>query len=163
VVDLADQAHPSVLQARDEEDPPHRPVAIERRREHLVAQGGERRVADRLVRLRERLDVLGQIEAGVLDPAGLGEAERRRLQSPAAPGDAVEPLRDPLAQRGQRRASAAVRDGEDGAPADVHVRGGALEAQERAVEGGQPAHARGLRQTGVTWVALGPFGPDSAT
>jgi hypothetical protein len=72
VVDLPEQAHPPVLQTRDEEDPPQRPGAIQRLREHPIAQRGERRVADRLVGLRQRLHVRGQVERGVLDPAGLG-------------------------------------------------------------------------------------------
>jgi hypothetical protein len=138
VMDLADHPDAPVLEVRDEEDLPQRPRAVQRGRQDRRAQRLEARVAHLVVGLGQRHDVGGEVEVGVVDPARLGQAERRVVQAPATPGHLVQAPRRALAQRFDGRARLIARRSEDGAEADVHVRLRGLQAQERAVDGRQP-------------------------
>ena len=138
VVDLAHHPDPPVLEPGHQEDLPQRPRPVQRSGEDRRAERLEARVADPVVRRCERHDVGREIELGVIDPARLGQAQRRRLEPPAAPRDLVQPSRRPVSQRLHRRARTPGRRREHRAEADVHMGLRRLKAQERAVDGRQP-------------------------
>ena len=138
VMDLADHPDAPVLELRHEADLPQRARTVQRRRQHGRAQRLEGGLADAVGRIGELDEVRRDVEAGVLDPARLGDPQRRLVQAPARPRHLVHAPGGALAQRRDRRPGAAVlRSGEHRAEPHVHGRLLRVEAQERAVEGRQ--------------------------
>ena len=130
---LESSAKRSSVKPLDQPQLPQRPRAIERLGEHPAGQPLELLVAAR-TRQGGVADVEGDVEVGVVDPHRPALAERHERQPLAVAGHQVEPRDDLLDELvvGRRRAL------EHHAAGDVHVRGVALEVQERAVEPGQP-------------------------
>ena len=151
VMDLADHPHPPILEPGDQEDLPQRPRPVQRSRKDGRAKRLKARVADRIVRRRERHDVGAKIKPDVIDPPRLGQAQRRRIEPPATPRHLVQPPRRPLAQRLHRRARTSGWRSEHRAEANMHMRLRRLQAQERAVQRRQPPAvilAGGARRVG---------------
>jgi hypothetical protein len=134
MVNLAHHPDPPVLELRHQEDLPQRPRPVQRSREDRRAQRLKAGVADPVVRLRERHDVGPEIKLDVIDPARLGQPQRRRVEPPATPRHLVQPSRRPLAQRLHRRARTSGRRGEHRAEANMHMRPRGLQTQKRAVD-----------------------------
>ena len=91
---------------------------------------------DRLVEVLRgrRADVAGDVEVVVVDPARRIDVERRRADLLPVAGRAAQPHADVAAQLLEARPGAIGRRLEQRGPADVHVGGGLLQAQERVIQ-----------------------------
>jgi hypothetical protein len=150
VVDLRDEREAPALDAVDEVHLPQRARPVERLREQPAGERGELRLAVG-VRQRRVPDVEGQVEARVVDPAGAQEAAGRPREALAV---ARQPVQAPADHQREivvgRRIAVEQQD-----PADVHVRGGVLDLQERSVESAQPLVVRSHWPPLPRWTGIG--------
>ncbi len=78
----------------------------------------------------DRVDMAGDVEAWIVGPTRVAEAEGRRDDPPAEAGDQVQTAVQVAAQGGERGRRAAEADG----PADVHGGSRGVEREEGLVE-----------------------------
>lgn len=140
VVHLGEQGEAVALQALDDPHLPERAVAVEGLGEDargqvlqlgLPTRAGKRRVAD----------VVVEVEVVVVHPGGMS-GERRERQLLPVPGQVVQARRDESRDAGDVEPAGRGAQGPDLEEAErrhVHVRGAALEHQERAVLCGEAA------------------------
>jgi hypothetical protein len=134
VVGLADDADAPVVEIGDPQLP-QRAVVAQRRRHDLVDEAVE-------VAVLAAQHVVGYVEARIVDPDGIVEAERDVLEALAVARRAVQAPGDVLADRVEGRRRAAGGRFEQRRPADVHRRLLGLDREKRGVESGQ-ARGRG--------------------
>jgi hypothetical protein len=140
VVDLAEDRRAAAGHARHDEDLPQRARAVQRRRQERV-RGSAQVAPVELALVGQLADVVVEVEAGVVGPHRLGHAERDRDHALAEARHMGEPRGDARAEHGGVEARHARRAVDDREPADVHVRGRALDAEERGVDRRQAIHA----------------------
>ncbi len=136
MVGLADQGELLARQTVDEKDPPQRPGAVQalgeehpRQLAQLVRPAGGGRV--------EEIDVVGDVEARIVDPHGIVQTQPRAQHARAEAGQQDEPAVHVAAQLVDARRPA----GEAQGPADVRRDGIAVQVQEGLVE---QLHALGV-------------------
>jgi hypothetical protein len=127
VMRLADESDPPVLELVGDRHLPKRPAAVERRRHHPiddVREAGLARVPD----------MARDVEAVVVDPERVVQAEWNRLDLLAVARGAREPARDVIAHLDEprRRSVGGWREQRD--PAHVHVGGRRLHLEEGGVK-----------------------------
>ena len=117
VVGLAHDRPAAAAQPADEVHPPQRVAGVERRREQRARQLAQLARA-RGRRQRQRVHVARDVEAGVVDPMRVAEAEPRARDAPAEARHVLQAPLDVAAQRRQRGRAALDED----RPADVQRR-----------------------------------------
>ena len=154
VVHLPDHREAPVRQLVGDPHLPQRAVARER--------GGEDRVGElvEVVALGVQ-EVVGGVEAGIVDPHRLVQPERHRGELLPVAGRVREPPGEVVEELVETGARPALRRVEGGHPADVHRRGRALDREERGVERGQalgahvPPSSSGCQWSCVSRARLG--------
>jgi hypothetical protein len=142
VVDLGQQPQAAVGQPVDEIGLPQGPRAVERAGEDARHLLGQLLVARRR-RQRELAHVVLEIEVRVVDPVGVVEPERDRLQPPAERRQQGQALGDEGEDIAELERSGGTCGGiEDGQAADVTGLARILESEELRVEAGELAHGR---------------------
>ena len=137
VVRLPDHRPAVGAQPADEVDAPQRVARVEWLREQRPGEIAQLARAGRR-RKRHRVDVAGDVEARVVGPVRVAEAEPRAHDAPAEARHVLEAFLDVAAQRRQRRRAARDPD----RPPDVQRRLRAVEIEEGGVEAAQAVDRR---------------------
>ena len=140
-MDLGHAGDETSLEALDDVDFPQRPGAVEGLAEHV---GG---VARQLGRVAGRwqgtpVQVMVDVEVGILDPPGVVEAPRYRYEPPAKRRQEVQALQDDPAQSlvGRGRPRRGGRRIDDGDRAHLEQVGRRFQRKEHRVNATEPLH-----------------------
>jgi hypothetical protein len=125
VMRLAHDRPAAAAQAADEVHAPQRVGGVQRRGQQRAGQLTQLARA-RGRRQRHRVDVAGDVEAGVVGPVRVAEAEPRPRHAAAEARHVLQAALDVAAQRRDRRCRAVDEDG----PADVERCPRAVEVEE---------------------------------
>jgi hypothetical protein len=137
VVRLADDRPAPAAQARYQVQPPQWVRGIQRARQQRAGELAQRARATRRGQ-RDCVDVAGDVEARIVGPVRIAEAEPWAQHPAAEARHVLEAPLDMPAQGRQRRRAPLDADG----PADVERSRGAVEVQEGSVERAQAVDRR---------------------
>jgi SAM-dependent methyltransferase len=137
VVGLPDHRPAVAAQTADEIDAPQRVGRVQRLREQRPGEVAKLAHARRRSQ-RDRVHVAGDVEARVVGPVRVAEAEARAHDAPAKARHVLQPPLDVAAQRRQRRRAAGDAD----RPSDVQRCLRAVEIEEGGVQAAQAVDRR---------------------